>query len=614
MIPKESSKDLIRILNETDETENLEAKLCSKSVSKSVYETICALSNEPDLGGGTILLGVEKEEALFSFYTAVGVTDPDKISSDIASACQTTFNIPIRLDIHAEKVDRNTIIRINVPELPKASKPLYFKATGLPRGAYRRIGPTDVRCTDEDMPVFFSGKAEQSFDEQIVRDAHWGDIDPKAIQAYRSARAETNPHAETLSWSDQELLHAIGAIRYVDGVVKITNTGLIVFGTNASLRRLAPAHRVDYIRIPGNQWVEDPETPFQSIDMRGPLITLVARVMAAISDDLPKVFRVGSASSGQRQETPVVPLRVLREAVVNSLMHRNFQLNRPVQVLRYGNRITIKNPGYSLKNEDRFDESGSIIRNPKIAEILHETRFAETKGSGIRVMRKMMAESGLAEPTFESDRESDEFTATLLFHHFLDENDIQWLSKFKDIELTNDQLKALIFVREVGAISNSVYRSMTKTDTLTASKSLRKLRTLALFSEHGSGRSISYVPGPEMLLRLNNGELSPTIHGKAATMDGSNILTVEHLPPQLRTVVKAVHLSSRLVPESAMQLIEDLCAWRELSLVEISELLVRSPSHVSQRYIGPMIESGRLAYTFPEMPQHPNQKYKSSRK
>jgi ATP-dependent DNA helicase RecG len=178
------------------------------------------------------------------------------------------------------------------PELPKASKPLYFKATGLPKGAFRRIGPIDVRCTDEDMPVFFQGKAATTFGSQIVRGATWADIDPTAVKAYRLARAESNPHSESLAWSDQELLHALGAIRYVDGIVKITNVGQLVFGSATALRRVAPAQRVDYIRIPGKHWVENTDEPFQSIDMRGPILTLISRVMASISDDLPKAFRI----------------------------------------------------------------------------------------------------------------------------------------------------------------------------------------------------------------------------------------------------------------------------------------------------------------------------------
>ena len=78
MIHPEATSALIRQLNETDETEDLEAKKCANEVGKTVYETICALSNEPGLDGGPILLGVDKEEALFPLYSTIGVSNPDK--------------------------------------------------------------------------------------------------------------------------------------------------------------------------------------------------------------------------------------------------------------------------------------------------------------------------------------------------------------------------------------------------------------------------------------------------------------------------------------------------------------------------------------------------------
>lgn len=324
MIQKKSAAQLIKELNATDETEELEAKeQSSLIVSKTVYETICALANEPDLGGGTILLGVEKEEALFSFYTPSGVNNPDKISSDIASSCATTFNQPIRIDIKPELIGDKTVLRIDVPELPPAQKPLYFRATGLPKGAFRRIGPTDIRCTDEDLQIFYQGKGSDPFDVRIVRDASWDDIDPLAVLAYRSARKEANPLAEELNWSDRDLLFALGSTRSVEGVLKITYTGLLSFGKQSALRRLLPSHRVDYVRVKGTTWFNKTDEPVESLDMRGPLMSLIPRIISAVSDDLPRTLDVEGGRLGQRVEVPVMPYRVIREAVVNAVMHRS---------------------------------------------------------------------------------------------------------------------------------------------------------------------------------------------------------------------------------------------------------------------------------------------------
>ena len=143
-----------------------------------------------------------------------------------------------------------------------------------------------------------------------------------------------------------------------------------------------------------------------------------------------------------------------------------------MQIIRYANRLEIRNPGFSLKSQDHLGEPGSQLRNPKIAAALYDTRLAETKGSGIRVMRESMEQAGLTPPLFESDRGNDQFVARYFFHHFLGAEDIAWLAQFKDLHLSEDEAKALIVVREAGALNNGTYRELTKVDTLTASQAL----------------------------------------------------------------------------------------------------------------------------------------------
>lgn len=607
MISGKSIAELIRELNEADETEHLEAKSASEGdVGKSVFETICAMSNEPGLEGGTILLGVEKEQLnLFPQYVAVGVTDPDKVSSDIASGCASKFNSPVRVDVSREMVDGKVVVRVDVPELNSSQRPLYFKGMGLPRGALRRIGSTDQHCTDDDLTGFFQSKAQEAFDSLVMDGVTWDDIDMEAVEAYRRARAEANPDAEELNWSNEEILHALGAVSRRGGQYVVTATGLLVFGRAAALRRVVPAHRVDYIRVPGKDWVSGGDHRFESLDMRGPMFSLLPRIMAAILDDLPKTFRVDDAS-GQRTDVPIVPARVVREAVVNSIMHRSYQTAQPVQIIRYSNRVEIRNPGYSLKSQERFGEPGSALRNPHIAEILHETRFAETKGSGLRVMREIMSGHGLSAPTFSSNRDNDEFTAIFLFHHFLSERDWEWLAGFSNLQLTEDQMRAMIFVREVGAIDNSAYRSLTQADTLTASKSLRKLREHDLLEDKGSGSRTYYVPGKLMRERTLSHDAS--MHARGGTHDAKlRLPSMVEMPTHLR--MRFQSMRKRIEPAEMESLLIDLCAWRALSAEEIANLLGKTTHYISNKYLYRMVREGRLRHKYPEMVKHPGQRY-----
>ncbi|NEH59668.1 hypothetical protein GR198_28500 [Rhizobium leguminosarum] len=232
-------------------------------------------------------------------------------------------------------------------------------------------------------------------------------------------------------------------------------------------------------------------------------------------------------------------------------------------------------------------------------------------------MKQVMAQYGLAAPTFESDRNVDEFTASFLFHHFLDEKDIAWLGNFKGLELSQDQVKGLIFVREVGAISNSIYRSLNSVDTLVASRNLRKLRSMELLIEQGSGARTTYVPGPEFIRLVT---MDGSTKDRKATMDGKQedipqatdlkglFLT---MPDRLKKDVKTAQLSQRLKTEPTLELIIRLCKWKDLSLAEISELLGKSAPHVSTKYIQPLLAEGCVSYTIPEMIQHPHQKYRT---
>jgi ATP-dependent DNA helicase RecG len=82
----------------------------------------------------------------------------------------------------------------------------------LPRGAFRRIGSTDQRCTEDDLIALYQGRQQESFDAGLVPDTTLDDLSPEALPTTASSRREANPDAEELRWSDEELLQALGCI------------------------------------------------------------------------------------------------------------------------------------------------------------------------------------------------------------------------------------------------------------------------------------------------------------------------------------------------------------------------------------------------------------------
>ena len=620
-----TAQELLERLNLLDESERIEAKSASE-IGKSLLETVCAFANEPGLGGGWLLLGVAREDlALFPVYEVQGLEQPDKLSADLASQAASMFNRPLRLDIQTDAINGKSVIVVFVPEASAQDKPIYFKAQGLPRGALRRIGSTDQHCTEDDLIALYQNRQLESFDAGLVPDATLDDFSPDAIADYRQSRRDANPDAEELRWSDDELLQALGCVRLNErGHWQPTVAGLMLFGKSVALRRSFPMTRVDYIRVPGRDWVPDPERRFDSIELRDPLFRLIRRVQAAILDDLPKAFGLAEGDV-QRKDSPVVPQRVIREAVVNALMHRSYRSHEPVQIIRYSNRLEIRNPGFSLKSPEHLGEPGSMPRNPKLAAALYDTRFAETKGSGVRVMREMCEQAGLAPPLFESDRGREQFVVRLFFHHFLGPDDLAWLGRFKGLQLSDAEARALVVTREVGAIDNATWRDINKVDTLAASHGLKKLRDAGLLQQNGRGSATWYQPTGKMLgdddglsrdpegLSRDSGDLSrdPDSLDKTEAERKARVrqALLAGLPGELGARVGALGRRSR--PDTVRDVVLDLLRQRAWRLEELGQLLQRNPEYVRQKYVQPLLEAARIRMTRPDMPNDPEQAYRA---
>ncbi len=650
-----TAKELFAELNSFDENRRIEAKSAS-AVGKSMMETVCAFANEPGLCGGYLLLGAKRTgmaEDGSPVYEPENIENTDKVQSDFVVMCNSMFNVRIRPIINVEEYLGKTVIVVKIEELPESQKPAYFAKRGLPEGAFRRIGPSDEKCSEEDMYLFY--QSADTYDSCIVDDADLDDIDENALNFYRKLRKEVNPDAEELTLNDVDLLRALGAIKKnKQGGYDLTYTGLLVFGKQMSLRRLVPSFRVDYIRISGNQWLADGDNRFeQTIDMRGPLILMVNKACSAVMDDLPKGFEL-KKDSMQASTPAILPNKVLREAIVNSYIHRSNRVNQPIQIIRYSNRIEIHNPGYSLKPQDDWGEPGSMLRNPRISEIFHDTNLAETKGTGIGAMRRLMKEAGLMPPTFESNHEANKFTARLLLHHFLSKENMEWLAQYAEFDLVNEQKLALVFVREVGAIDNATYRQLDSSITHARARlEIHKLCDLGFLEKKGQGRNTYYIRTSKVVslgerLRPQDEKIPPqhgTLGEKIPPQHGT---LGEKIPPQHGTLGKKIPPQGEKIPpqhgtfeiesqpksrnellrelpkglqervaklgkwasrEKVSQLLVDLCAFKPYSYEELALIIQRAAKPMKDKYIKPLRLANKLFYWIPEMINHPLQKY-----
>jgi len=622
-----SPEEIVGRLQAQDETARIEGK---NGLGKSTRETVSAFANEPDLGGGWLVFGVQRGSD--GRYQVTGVDDPDGLQADLATQCRTVFNRVVRPDIRVGEVDARVVVVAFVPEADPHDKPVYVGSVGLPRGAYRRIGSTDQRFTDDDLAHVATLAGRRAYDQRPIEGATLDDLSRDAIRLARDELQRSQPASELHGVDDTDFLRAVGALVAGRRNLVPTVAGLVLFGSPLALRRIMPALRVDYIRVRGTRWQGESGDDYTTLEIREPLVVGWKKVFAAVTDDLPVSFQLPPGSA-QRRNLPRIPERVVREALINALAHRSYEVNGSTQIRRFANRLEIENPGYSLVPEEQWGEPVSRPRNPSVIDVFRDLGLAESKGTGIRRMRERMRESGLSMPIFESHREANRFVVTLLFQHFLDDADLKWLAHVG----AQDDVEAQILVRarDDGRITNREARALSGDDTLATSARLRRLRDRGLLEQRGGSKQDTYYCLTDVAARAagsaaayrggtagHSGESGDepanltTQSGNLEAQPGNLEVTsdrrgelLRELPAVLRERVEA--LPGKVDRTTLEQLVVALCDLRPWAPVDLGLLLGRNPSYLKDSVLRPLARAGRLELLFPDAKHHPRQAYQS---
>ena len=116
-------------------------------------------------------------------------------------------------------------------------------------------------------------------------------------------------------------------------------------------------------------------------------------------------------NDGKRTDVPHYPMKALREAIANALIHRDYSCKTEgayIYLRIFDDRIEILNPG-DLYGNNRLENLGTDnmleVRNNTIIRLLEETTdIVENRHTGIATMRDEMKKMNLPEPEFENLR------------------------------------------------------------------------------------------------------------------------------------------------------------------------------------------------------------------
>jgi ATP-dependent DNA helicase RecG len=188
-----------------------------------------------------------------------------------------------------------------------------------------------------------------------------------------------------------------------------------------------------------------------------------------------------------REEVWDYPLEALREAVINAICHRDYTVPSNTEVRIYDDELIVWNPGglpLGLTVEDLYKPHPSVLRNKGVGGIFYDMGLIEQWGSGIDKMRKACIKAGIPEPKFEEHQ-----GFRVIFR-----KDIYTEEYLQKLGLNERQIKAVIYVKEKGKITNKEYQGVCNISERTATRDLSNLVSLGLFMQIGvTGKGTEYI-------------------------------------------------------------------------------------------------------------------------
>jgi len=443
--------DINQVLKSTEST-RIEFK---ERINKSLFQTISAFANRE---GGEIYIGINDKKELKGF----------KLNNEELTIL--TNRIVNKLGIHPQiehlKVKDKDILRIlvNKSDLPISYEGKY----------YTRIGNTTREMQGEKLKAFF------------IKGANWdaltGDFDIDEIDIDTVKKLiKMAVHSGRLSVADEKenITNILEKLKLINKN-KLTNASIILFGKNPQKYFTNALVRVgrfkDGIHIIGDRRIEG--NLFQQIEAAEESIKNFLNVRYEISGD-----------SFTRKNIWDYPLEAIREALLNSVIHRDyFKHNVQTQIKIFDDSIWFFNIGglpEGITIEQLKAAHPSVARNPLIVHIIYLAGLIEEYGSGIGRMIQSLKEANLPEPEFK-----EEFNGFSLYIR----KNIYTREKLIALGLNERQIKAVMFVKEKGKITNKEYQEHCNVSSRTATRDLSALVSKGVFVQMGvTGKGTAYI-------------------------------------------------------------------------------------------------------------------------
>lgn len=412
------------------EQQNIEYK---QSWHDDYLKWICGFANA---SGGVIHIGKDDNGKV------VGLNDYKKLMDDIPNKIRNVLGISAEVNLH----DGQGKYFIEIITQP------YSVAISLRGRYYYRSGSTKQELTGASLNEFLLKKSGKTWDDIIEPRATFDDIDEKTVKVFLTASEKAGRLPENNQLSLPDLFEKLRLTE--NGQLK--RAAIILFGKEPS--KFYPN---TFVKI-GRFGSTDADIKFQETE-EGNLIQLLQAVLNQLNHKF--LTRPINFEGMQRIEKGEYPVAAIREMLLNALVHRNC-MGAPIQIRVYDDKINIWNEGIlpaGLSLDALKRSHASRPRNPIIADVAFKGGYIDAWGRGTIKILDTCKEAELPEPEM---RELDGGFNITLFKNNLTEE--QLIKK----GLNERQVKAVLFVKEKGKISNSEYQKIFGVARMTATRDL----------------------------------------------------------------------------------------------------------------------------------------------
>lgn len=392
MLEEELEKLAIRVTIQKAESQTIELKSAHQGCPTRIYDSLSSFSNQNE--GGVILFGIDEKDD----FSIKGVYDAQDLQKKVAEQCKQ-MEPPVRALFTVCDIDGKKIVSAEIPGVDVDLRPVFYKGVGRIKGSYIRVGESDEQMSEYEVYSYEAFRKRIRNELRTVDDEKFSLINNERISHYlNEVKKEKDNLAKSVS--DDDILELMGITK--GG--KPTLAGLMCFSIYP--QAYYPQLCINAVALPGTEQGISGINDERFIDNKritGSIPEMLDSAVDFVRRNSRNITIIDS--NGRRIDKPEYPVKAVREAILNALVHRDYSSyteNIPVRIEMYRDRLEIINSG-GLYGNISINELGQVrpdTRNPALANILEVLHYTENRYSGIPTIMNEFASNNFPMPVF----------------------------------------------------------------------------------------------------------------------------------------------------------------------------------------------------------------------